>query len=125
MIFEVITIIYIFILPNESDIPIYSPTNFTSMVLLLHHPAYLLFYCLDAQIQKVLFTLDLWIPKAVRVSLISFIKYLHYFAKAYCIVYEVTNLIQGFLKYTHFLYSYVCRSHKILQRRHFFMFKCE
>jgi hypothetical protein len=30
-------------------------------------------YALDAQIQKILFSLDLWVPKAARVSLIFFI----------------------------------------------------
>jgi hypothetical protein len=29
-------------------------------------------YALDAQIQKILFSLDLWVPKAARVSLSFF-----------------------------------------------------
>jgi hypothetical protein len=36
-------------------------------------------YALDAQIQKILFSLDLWVPKAARVSLIFFY-YLPFFS---------------------------------------------
>src|ERR1044072_8944433 len=38
-------------------------------------------YALDAQIQKILFSLDLWVPKAARVSFIFFYHLSIYFDK--------------------------------------------
>ncbi len=56
-------------------------------------------YALDAQIQKILFSLDLWVPKAARVSLIFFIIYLFVYKSSFLrkyklIMFHNNNMLQ-------------------------------